>query len=221
MKCGLTVAGMALGVVVATSAVAAPNERTGFQMAIRTGVSVPFGDMYQGTKLSDFSSVQVPLLVDLGGKPIPQLFLGGYIGPSFGGAGSEMAKVCDAADASCVGVSFRLGVEAQVHLMPQSFTNPWLGYGIGFESLAIGLSGNTGSTATSGVSGVELAHFMGGLDLRLSRVFGIGPYVDLALGHYTTLNYDDGGIRGSVTIDSADRATHGWVTLGARFVFFP
>lgn len=221
MKCGLMVAGLALGVVLATSAAAAPNERTGFQMAIRTGVSVPFGDMYKDSKLSDFSSVQVPLLVDLGGKPIPQLFLGGYLGPSFGGAGGELAKRCDAVNSSCVGVSFRLGVEAQVHLMPQSFTNLWLGYGIGFESIAIGSSGSNGSTATTGVSGVELAHFMGGVDLRINRVFGIGPYVDVALGHYTSFNYDTGSGRGSLNIENDERRTHGWLTLGARFVFFP
>jgi hypothetical protein len=215
------VVGSMVGVLVAGSVAAAPNERTGFQMALRTGLSVPFGDAVKGFELSDFSSVQVPLLVDLGGKPIPELFLGGYIGPSFGGAGGQTAKQCDASNASCVGVSFRLGLEAQVHLMPQSFTNPWLGYGIGVESIAIGTSSSRSSTATSGLSGVELAHFMGGLDLRLSRVFGIGPFVDVALGRYSTVHFDDGGVSRSFDIDSADRTTHGWVTLGARFVFFP
>lgn len=55
----------------------------------------------------------------------------------------------------------------------------------------------------------------------INRVFGIGPYVDVALGHYTSFNYDTGSSRGSLNIENDERRTHGWLTLGARFVFFP
>jgi hypothetical protein len=199
-----------------------PAERTGFQMALRTGVAIPFGEIDKGEKMSDFTSVQVPLIVDVGAKVIPQLFLGGYFGFGFGGAGGDLADSCSASSASCVSVGLRIGIEAQYHILPRGSVNPWLGYGIGYESLALSIGNDSRDTASVGSGGLEFAHFMAGADVRLSRGFGIGPFVDVALGRYSTFSTDLGnGHTISSDIDDSERATHGWAMLGARMVFFP
>lgn len=199
-----------------------PKAKTGFQMALRTGYSVPFGQLAKDNDLSDFSSGQVPLIVDIGGKIIPHLFLGGYIGFGFGGPGGKQADLCDRDNSTCFGLGLRFGAEAQVHFIPDGFTNPWLGYGIGFESLALGVdNARSDDVVAAGVGGWEYAHFMGGVDFRLNRIVGIGPFVDVSLGSYRTVSYDNGNTTRSADIDDADRTMHGWATFGVRVVFFP
>ncbi|RYZ01686.1 MAG: hypothetical protein EOO73_34670 [Myxococcales bacterium] len=199
-----------------------PPPKTGFQMALRTGYSAPFGKVTEGLKLSDFSSGQVPLIVDIGGKPIPHLFLGGYLGLGFGGAGGSTADTCDQLNAGCFGLSLRFGIQAQVHFLPGEKFNPWLGYGIGLESLGLGIDQNDSRGAVAaGVGGFEFAHLMAGADVRLTRVIGIGPFVDFSFGRYNRVTLDDGDTTTSYDIESSNRATHGWATFGLRVVFFP
>ena len=222
MKIGAIWVGCVVGLGYVGSARAqTPAEHTGFQLALRTGLAIPFGEADKGESMSDITSVQVPLIVDIGGKPIPELFLGGYFGFGFGGAAGRLGDACSASGASCLSVSLRLGVEAQYHILPSAGVNPWIGYGIGYESVAISMSDN-GESASISSAGLEFAHFMGGVDVRMTRVFGIGPFVDVALGKYSSVSSDSSN-RSSVTvdIDSSRRTTHGWVILGARMVFFP
>jgi hypothetical protein len=119
MKIGVLIVGLA-AIPYAGSAWAAdvPQEHTGFQMAIRTGLAIPFGDLAKDAKLSDLSSIQVPLMLDIGGKVIPNLFLGGYLGLGFGGTGGIAADSCDAMRASCVSVGLRIGYRGAVSHPP-------------------------------------------------------------------------------------------------------
>jgi len=66
--------------------------------------------------------------------------------------------------------------------------------------------------------GLEFAHFMGGADFRISRVFGVGPFIDLSLGKFSKVSNDTNF---SSTSGDAQHATHAWIMLGARFVFLP
>lgn len=191
-----------------------PPPRTGFQMDIRTGYSIPMGNIYKDAKLSDTSSGQVPLILDIGAKVIPELFLGGYFGIGFGGAGGTTSDQCKARNASCASVGLSFGIEAQYHILPANSVNPWVGYGLGFQSLGLGSDVN-GTTTSLGFGGFEFARFMGGVDFRVTRVFGVGPFVDLSMAKYGTVN------NGSNSADIPETAIHEWLTLGARFVFFP
>jgi len=217
MKIGVIGLGLivVLGWSAAASAQQAPRARTGFQMDIRTGYAIPLGDAFKDGKLSDITSGQVPIIVDIGGKAIPQLFLGGYLGLGFGGAGGKASDQCEALNATCASVSFNLGVEAQYHILPQNSVNPWIGYGLGFQSLAMGRKVN-GDTVTGSFSGFEFARLMGGVDFRLNRVFGVGPFVDLSMAKYGSYKDDDDNSH-----DIPETALHEWLTLGVRFVFFP
>lgn len=200
----------------------APKARTGFQIAIRTGASVPLGEVDKGEKLSDFLGVQVPVIADIGAKVIPNLFVGGYVGFHAGATGDTLQKACDAANVDCLAVGFRIGVQAQLHFIPDGKVNPWIGYGIGYE--IAGVSGTKGNDKlTAALGGVEFGHFMAGLDFRLSRVVGIGPFADFALGQYSIASIET--TRSGVTTkrdgDIAETSLHEWLTLGVKLTFFP
>jgi hypothetical protein len=69
-------------------------------------------------------------------------------------------------------------------------------------------------------NGFEFANLMGGVDFRLSRTFGIGPFLSLSIGQYRKYRSE---ILGTPKLegDIQDQATHEWLSAGARFVFFP
>ncbi len=197
-----------------------PPAARGFQMALRTGYSIPMGKASgePGDDLSETFSGQVPILVDLGGKLGDNVFLGGYVGLGIGGAGSTVGTACDKYAVSCATASFRLGAELQYHFSPDEKTNPWLGYGIGLESSAVGGSTSRGDFSVAGV-GPEFAHLMGGLDFRLSSGFGVGPFVDLSIAQYNQIQVKVPGDTSTQNI--TNKAIHEWLTIGARFVFWP
>ncbi|HET7538937.1 MAG TPA: hypothetical protein VFK05_03670 [Polyangiaceae bacterium] len=185
-----------------------PKAHTGFQMDIRTGYSIPLGTLEGGangsaaTKMSDAVSGQVPFMLDIGGKVIPELFIGGYLGFGVGGAGSNCPN--------CSSVGLHVGAEVQYHILPAGFVNPWVGYGIGIESLAVG------DNTSVGWGGFEFARFMGGADFRINKIFGVGPFVDLSMASFSTFSDTQ-----SNSHDINQTGIHEWLTLGVRFVFFP
>ncbi len=225
MRIGVSVLGLcaALGWASAAAAQEVPAARTGFQLALRTGYSIPMGKTGIGVtspltgstayRMSDVTTGQVPFVVDVGGKIIPHLFLGGYFGLAFGGEAGPTKRACDLGGGACISVSAYFGIEAQYHILPAGSVNPWLGYGAGFESLVV--SQGSDSNKNLGFSGFQFARLMGGVDFRVNRIFGVGPFAELALGRYSTLSL------GSRDYDIDGGAGHQWLTLGVRFVFFP
>lgn len=198
-----------------------PAIRIGFQMAVRSGYSLPLGKANgsEGGELSNLSSGQVPLLIELGGKVVPHLFLGGYLGVAAGPVGGDTDDLCDRENYDCFTAGVRAGLQGQFQIFPHSVVNPWVGYGIGYESLVVRISdGDDDGSITNG--GPEYARVMAGLDFRLSRGFGFGPFVDLTIGKYTRYRQDLPGEDESEG-DVPQAATHEWLTLGARFVLFP
>jgi hypothetical protein len=151
------------------------------------------------------------------------VFLGLYGGPSIGGTSSTFANAQEqcppGSSRSCVGADWRIGLEVQVHFRPAALFNPWVGYGLGFESASASASGAgvppTGVTYT----GLELARFAGGVDVRLSRYFGLGPFVGLDFGSYSVEHVED--LRTRVDQSIPTTALHEWITIGVRGVLFP
>lgn len=67
---------------------------------------------------------------------------------------------------------------------------------------------------------------MGGVDFRLDRVFGLGPFVDFSLGEYTGYLFSPGEYSSDEPPDRSyqdipEKALHEWLMLGIRGVFFP
>ena len=90
---------------------------------------------------------------------------------------------------------------------------------VGYE--LIGLTAQKGSNkTTTALAGVEFAHLMAGVDFRLTRVFGIGPWADFAIGQYSKAVVEvNGSEKGNG--DIKDTAMHQWFMIGAKFTFFP
>ena len=204
-----------------------PPARRGFQLALRTGITFPLGSISgaNGDGMSrDFAS-QVPLFVEAGIKLHPMVFLGGYTSLSLGSTSQSFrtAQLCGQGGRSCLASSVRVGVEAQVHFQPDERIDPWVGYGIGLEVSSASATGGGAPEASESFTGIELARLAGGVDFRLSSLFGIGPFVELAFGTYShahVAGYVDQAVK---TGDSSisDGALHVWPTIGVRGVFFP
>jgi hypothetical protein len=202
-----------------------PLGHRGFQMAFRTGAAFPLGSAKDAdpedatlpggaSKLSDLVSLQVPVTLDIGGKPNKFVFIGGYVSFGFGLAAGALSRTCDALDRDCRSASFRIGAQIHYEIAPDDFLNPWLGYGLGYTSLVVG---DDGQKTT--FRGFDFGHFMAGLDLRISRTVGIGPFVDFTVGKYASRVLETQGRTIDGDIDG--RAFHYWVTVGPRFVFLP
>lgn len=195
-------------------------------MAVRTGLSIPMGDATGAASdsLSRRYSVQFPLLADIGWKFTDALFVGGYLGVGFGGMGSDSlaSQYCEEqsdSEVDCSSFSFQVGAQAIYSLDPAGQWNPWVGYGIGYESTRQSVVHEYGNYAESNTaSGITAAKLMLGADYR--GAVGIGPYVEAAIGRFlrtsTELNED--------TVHSGSipsQAFHAWLTLGMRLVVMP
>jgi hypothetical protein len=96
----------------------------------------------------------------------------------------------------------------------------WVGYGFGFTSASQTISDQGRYSETSTAQGLELARLTGGLDFRVKRGFGLGPFVMLSLGRYTHQRTEITNLERSAG-DIANPAVHGWLSLGLRMVIFP
>lgn len=197
-----------------------PPARTGFQVALRTGVSFPAGKTAEGQAMTDVFAWQVPLHVEIGAKVIPELFIGAYGAVGFGGVSSSFEKQCNGVGVDCSANSTRFGIEAVLHLFPARLLDPWIGYGLGYETTT--QVGQTGRAVTSqSLSGIELAHLMAGLDIRLGRAAGLGPFFDVGLGQYSSYHRDRTADGGAIDRDVEQGAVHAWLSGGVRAVFLP
>lgn len=201
---------------------APPAAHTGLQLALRTGVAVPFGEVDDGSKMSDSFTPQVPIIADVGIKVAPDLFIGAYVGVSFGGVGDTVKQGCDAVGVGCTAFGVRFGIQAQYHFNPDGQWNPWVGYGIGLELLDASGSKND-DKLHAGLFGVEYAHFMAGVDYRVNDIVGIGPFADFALGQYgsTSLEATRNGVTKKSNGELSNPALHEWLTLGLKVTLFP
>jgi hypothetical protein len=200
-----------------------PTERRypSFEIALRSGVSIPIGGMAQGRfaepiRMAHVAGLQVPVFVDLGWRLSPAVFVGGY-GSIALGPGSERFER-DTCLTTCRTLSVHAGAQVHVHLAPRRRVDPWLGIGVGYESLT-----TAGSPAVD-ARGFEIARPAAGVDLRLSPLVAGGLFVDGTIVAYTSAESDLAGItpnRSQVPFkEELDRPyIHSWVTFGIRFVF--
>lgn len=204
-----------------------PLAHSGFQLAVRTGLSFPIGlaqdrdpidSAIPGAqpKLSDIVGGQIPLIFDVGGKPNPYLFIGAYASFAVGLSSGQIATACNNARLDCFGTNFRVGAQVQYNIAPYDRFNPWLGYGLGFAWLTSGDDGQETS-----YRGFDFGHFMGGLDIRVSKTLGVGPYFDYTVGKYSHRRVESAAANVILDEDIQGRSFHYWLTIGPRFVFLP
>jgi hypothetical protein len=190
-----------------------PLARTGFQIAFRAGAAVPLGriaDDFRAADMADNFDVQGYFGVEAGSKVIPELFIGAYLGMGMGSAGSALDAQCN----SCLAMSGHLGPVIQYHVLPAKRVNPWVGYGLGFDFAQV-----MGSGTRTMLIGFEWASLSAGVDFRLVKRFGIGPFANVSLGHYWSAKSDVAGIE--YEHDISNPTIHEWITFGVRMVINP
>jgi hypothetical protein len=96
----------------------------------------------------------------------------------------------------------------------------WVGYGIGVTSASQSISDAGRYSETSTAQGIELARLSGGLDFRLTRGFGMGPFASVSIARFT---HERTEVRNLVTFSgNIDQpAVHAWLSIGLRMVIFP
>lgn len=209
-----------------------PEARVGFQMHFvpMTAVAFPFGSATGASRdaLSGrYSWHWIPLELGMGAKITEQLYVGAYFnfGVGWEGNDSDTKSRCEAGDdldddVSCSSVAARGGVEVRYTFTPAEAATGWVGYGIGgtFASQTISDEGRYREVSTA--SGIELGRLSGGLDFRVKRGFGLGPYAMVSIGRFLHQRTE---IKNTVVHSGSidDPALHAWLCLGLRMVVFP
>jgi len=194
----------------------APSEgpaESGLSLGVRIGFGLPLGDAAEGAKLSDGVTGSVPFIFDIGyrGLGVPNLYLG-----AFGTWGPAFYKDCPSG-ASCSSSVVRLGINARWHFLPQESLDPYAGLGFGYEFLNFSAEAN-GREANGSYKGFEFVEFQGGLDFKATPAFRVGPFVNLAMGQYSTAEITS-STGTSVSGDITKTALHMWLIFGARGQF--
>ena len=144
-----------------------PAARTGFQIALRTGVAVPLGEVDKGDSMSDTFTPQVPIIADIGVKLIPELFLGGYVGISVGGVGrrdQEGAATRSNVDCTRRRLPHRHRGRSSTSL-PDATLEPVGRLRHRLRDRRRERRRRAATSCSAALGGVEFAHFMGGARL--------------------------------------------------------
>ncbi len=185
------------------------------KLGLRLGYGLPMGKetgdatigdaTIAGVKLGDDLSGQVPIWIDAGYLVTPHILVGLY-----GQYGFASAKDCPNG-VSCSAHDIRFGVQGQYHFLPGG-ADPWLGLGIGRESLTGSTSGAINHDIS--MSGWELLNLQGGVDFAaLGDTLSVGPFVSFSLDQFTDTSLDGQ----SQSIPTT--ALHEWLTLGVKGTF--
>jgi outer membrane autotransporter protein len=220
MKTNIRIAILAFLVVVFPAALAsaqgAPVPDRGAEVAVRTGLALPFGDTDANNSFDQYASSAIPLVVEAGIRVDSHLFVGGRFGYSFANV-KNPGGLCDNG-ASCGGSVVTLGIEGIYRLMPEETFAPWLGLGLGYDWTAVDITAqnvNAGGSATySGFQGILMA----GGDYRVNQQLVLGPAVEASFGRFDTVATQTrfGNATTSMETDITDTAWHTWLTLGIR-----
>jgi hypothetical protein len=195
-----------------------------------TGVAFPFGRATgaPGDWLSGrYGWHWVPLELGLGAKIIDELYVGAYFNFGVGGEGNDpdTAARCEAGhdvsdDVSCSSTSVHGGVELRYTFTPSDVASGWVGYGIGATAATQTISDAGRYREVTSASGIELARLSGGVDFRVKRGFGLGPYAVVSIGRFSHQRTE---LRNATTYSGSiqDPSFHAWLCLGLRMVVFP
>jgi hypothetical protein len=203
---------------VTLTAVAAPRaaraqaatvvDHPGFDLGLRLGYAIPFGDIDGTSGLAAQFSGGIPFVLEGGYRfnrafTLGALFQYAVLSVKDNGTGCGNGV-------SCSGSVVRFGIEGIYHIpiaSPQ--TTPWIGAATGYEWMNVDASAG-GVTASQGANGFEFLTLQGGADFRIAPQFGLGPFASLSFARYSSVT------GGGVSADITDPAVHEWLQIGVR-----
>jgi hypothetical protein len=195
-----------------------PVESTGFQLSLAVEGQGPLGRVSRtGPQLRDVVEGEGAVALELGAKPVPELFLGVLVEGAAGNQGRTLRTTCRARENDCITTTGRIGVLARLYLTPGGARTGWVAIGTGVESTSTTafLRGTTEKVSELTATGWEIARGSLGYDFRLSPAVGVGVYVAASVAAFDTFK---GSLAGTAT---GGRSAHGWLGAGVRAVMFP
>ncbi len=192
------------------------GDEGGFTLGLSLGWAMPFGAAADdgGTGKSDLSRAlrgAIPVGVSLGYRALPHLHVGAFVEMAPGVVSHGADGPCALPTTSCSAWDLRAGVVFEVHALPRSRIDPWVGAGLGYEAFHFSVSPGPG---TLDLQGMEFAHLDAGVDVRLWRALRLGPFATFTVGRYDTGNL---GVDGSsVSGPIGNKAIHEWLRFGLR-----
>jgi outer membrane protein W len=208
----------------------------GFSLGLRTGFALPMGrvgyiaiDNVADTRsrpLSDKIMGMVPIWLDAGYRINPSVYVGAFFQYSFAFINNDKTPSCDQLSCSAHDISF--GANVHYHLHPGASFDPWIGAGVGYEMTSMHQSGtvtlptptgplSVSTDTTSTIKGFQFLMLQAGGDFRATPDLAVGPFVNFALGQYSTYTLSSGGADSSGDLNGS--GMHEWLTIGARGQF--
>ena len=201
------------------------ERHAGFEGGARLGVGIPFGKLDGRDKdnesINSFISATVPIWLDAGYRFNGRFYLGAYAILAPGITNGSNCTECSAAN-------YRIGVNGHVHFIPEGTLDPYIGFGAGYEVISLSrknvpLQNAAGQTALGTVDltakGWEVANLQFGMDIRVTDLVRIRPFISLGLDITTKAGATIGSTTSEVT--DLDTTVHEWLSFGVGGVFNP
>lgn len=202
--------------------------RPGFEAGLRLGIGLPLGNVGKGAlgeerKIGDLVTWRTPVWVDVAYRVSPVASYGLYGQIGVGGTGDACVGKCDWSD-------LRVGAQGKWRFNPGAHVDPWLGLGVGLESLNFqtseGRLDSEGFTfqeqTTERLMGPELL-LQGGLALLVDETLQLGPYVSASVGSYVGDHYrcgpDPAACPSGSSLDGS--GFHAWLGVGLSGSYSP
>ncbi len=193
-------------------------------LGLRSGYALPLGKDKRdsdGVPMNEIYAGQIPLWLDIGYEPIPNLMLGGYglWGPAFVASAdpNDPDAVGCPRGGSCFGHVFRGGGQIHWQFAPEGKLNPWVGLGAAYEFAWVKAKVSN-DTFKRFYRGPEIINVQTGIDLKPKDELGFGPFVSFSVNRYTNCKNTTNGSPGA-RCDIERRAQHMWLVVGARVYF--
>jgi hypothetical protein len=211
-----TIGFMAL-TLASTAARAQRSPDTGVEVAVRTGLALPFGEIQNGSNLDRYASSAVPIILEGGYRLDSNLFFGLRL--QYGFPQLKNPNGSCSGNVSCDGSVVMLGLEATYRFLPEATFVPWAGVGFGYEWASADYTGGNGSVG--GTNKGFQALVQAGGDVRVTQKLMLGPFLEAAFGRYDSADTRVRVLNTTMetTADISNTAWHTWVTLGVRGAF--
>jgi hypothetical protein len=196
-----------------------PKADRAIEVGFRTGyVPLPLGDVVGGANgnpslsLGDEISGVLPLWFEAGYRFNHNMMIGGFLqyGIAFVNTGKQTE--CTMGSNSCGANDVMFGAQFHYHIIPDGPIDPWVGAGIGYESLNYSYT-ILGQNVSGSYSGFQFLNLQGGADYKVMANLGVGPFLMLSFGEFGNCSSNQGSCPLPAT------ALHEWLTIGVRGVY--
>ncbi len=175
-------------------------------VGLRFGFARAMGDYVRDAPIDREIWSQIPIQLDAMYNVTPDIGVGLYLSYGLGGLNRDFMDRCNAVGVTCSASNTRIGIQAAYALNDVlAHFAPWAGVGVGYEWYT--LKGEAdGISASATTSGFEFLNLQVGCDYPVNRRVLVGPYLQLSVGQYTSVESES----------IAHKGTHEWLGFGVR-----